>query len=75
MWWLTDGWAHGWMPWMFFGPVMMLILLAVCIGVVLLVVRGATRSDARPLEILKARFARGEIDQAEFEARRRTLLA
>ncbi len=73
--WLTDGWTHSWMPWMFFGPLMMLILLAVCIGVVFLVARGARQGDIRPLEILRERFARGEIDQTEYEARRKVLQA
>jgi putative membrane protein len=73
MWW-GDAWTtHGWMPWMLFGPLTMLIVLAVCFGVVLLVARGAGTRDARPLEILRERFARGEIDEAEFAARRKVL--
>ena len=69
----SDYWTHGWMPWMFFGPLTMMILLAVCVGVVFLVARGAHSREARPLEILKERFARGEIDEAEFQARRKAL--
>ena len=78
MWW-SDSWgAYGPMPWMYFGPIMMLIFLAVCIAVVYLVMRGASRGGSRgehAVGILKERFARGEIDQAEFEARRRVLLS
>jgi putative membrane protein len=62
---------------MYFGPVMMLIFLAVCIAVVYLVMRGAGHGlrGGQALGILKERFARGEIDQAEFEQRRRILLS
>ena len=65
------------MPWIYFGPMMMLIFLAVCIAVVYLVMRGASRGShgEQALGILKERFARGEIDQTEFEARRRVLLS
>lgn len=31
------------------------------------------RGEAQPIDILRARFARGEIDRAEFEARKRAL--
>ena len=77
MWW-GNGWmTQGAMPWMFFGPVMMLIFFAACIAVLFLIARGLGRTSAADgaLGILKERFARGEIDQAEFEQRRRILLA
>jgi putative membrane protein len=76
MWWSDWFGSYSLMPWMFFGPVMMLIFLAVCIAVMYLVMRtaGPARSRAsRPMEILMERYARGEIDQAEFEERRRIL--
>ena len=67
-----------------FGPLFMILLLALVIGVVVLVVRwvggpqqGASAPSASPgrtaLDILKERFARGEIDKSEFEDRRRVL--
>ena len=70
MWW-TDGWGY-WPAWMILAPLCMLIFLGVCIGVIYLATR--RRGDARPMDILRERFARGEISQGEFEERRRILL-
>ena len=72
------GWSDGgggyWpAAWMIFAPLCMLIFLAVCVGVLYFATRG--HRGGRPLEILKERFARGEITQAEFEEQRRILLA
>lgn len=76
-----DGPWHGW----FMGPVMMIIFLAILVIVVVLLVRwlggsggnrlvgGHASSATAPLDILKERFARGEIDKAEYEERRKTL--
>ncbi len=74
-------WSGG--GWMFFGPLMMIVFVAAIVVVVVLVVRwlgGAGHGAApypppgrTPLDILKERFARGEIDKEEFEERRRTL--
>ncbi len=70
-------------PWMFFGPLMMIIFIAVIVVVVVLMLRwlgGPGHGTAQhpppgrtPLDILKERFARGEIDKEEFEERRRVL--
>jgi len=72
------GW-HGWL----FGPLMMILFVAVIVVVVVLLVRwigGAGRGvppyhppGRTALDILKERFARGEIDKEEFEERRRVL--
>ncbi len=69
---------------MFFGPLFMILLLAVLIAAVILFARGLggpwtpapphhTLPGRTPLDILKERFARGEIDKDEFEERRRVL--
>lgn len=75
MWW-SDSWGAYWpMPWVFFGPLMMLIFLGVCVALMYMAMRSARRADPeRPMRILKERYARGEIDQREFEERRRVLL-
>jgi putative membrane protein len=71
-----------WFGW-FFGPIMMIAFIAVVVVVIVLLVRwlggpghgGALHSPPgrTPLDILKERFARGEIDKEEFEDRRRVL--
>ncbi|MEM7530185.1 MAG: SHOCT domain-containing protein [Pseudomonadota bacterium] len=68
------GWSGAWMM----GPFMMLVFLALIIGAVVLAVRylgpPADRSvDGKAVQILRERFARGEIDQEEFESRRKSL--
>lgn len=74
-------WGDG--RWMFFGPLMMLVFIAAVVAVVILMIRWLGRPDhgtaphpppgRTPLDILKERFARGEIDSEEFEERRRIL--
>lgn len=78
------GWGGGWYA-MIFGPFFMILFLAVLVAVVAILVRwvGGPWHGAMPphqfppvrtpLDILKERFARGEIDKAEFEDRRRVL--
>lgn len=70
---------------MFLGPLFMILTLAVVVAVVVLLVRwlggpwhGAQPpyqppASRTPLDILKERFARGEINKEEFEERRRVL--
>ncbi len=72
MWW-NDYWP---MPWMFFGPVIMLVFIALCATMMWLMMRGhAARGGGEALDILRERYARGEISQTEFEERRRFLSA
>ena len=66
---------------MFFGPLMMILFIAAVVVLVVLAVRWLGGSGVHPhvppaktpLDILKERFARGEIDKEEFEERRRLL--
>jgi putative membrane protein len=80
------GWRSGPMwdghwGWMFMGPLMMIIFVAAVVVLVVVALRwiagggqhGAPPATRTPLDILKERFARGEIDKAEFEERRRLL--
>jgi putative membrane protein len=68
MWW-SDYWP---MPWMFFGPLMMLIFFFVCLAAIGMMSSGR---GGHALEILKERYARGEINKSEFEERRHLLEA
>lgn len=76
-------WGGGWYG-MILGAVMMIFVLAAAIALVVLFVRwlgGPWRGaeshrmlpERTPLEILKMRFARGEMDKQEYEDRRRVL--
>ncbi len=71
---------------MIFGPLFMILILAVVIAVAVLFVRwlgGSSQGPQPPyrssssgptaLDILKERYARGEIEQEEYEERRRVL--
>ena len=79
------GWDGGW-GYMLFGPLMMIVAVALVVVLAVLAVRwlggpGTSQGAAptasppsrSPLDILKERFARGEIDKAEFEERQRVL--
>ena len=82
------GWDFGWgWGWMLFGGLTMVLFWGGLIALIVLAVRGLTvsgyqsRSGEQPelrvtpnaLEILKARYAKGEITQEEFETIRKDL--
>lgn len=72
---MGTGWGMaGMMLWMVVGS--LLVVAVVVLGVWWLVraVR-PSRSNDRALEVLRERYARGEITREEFEARRRDLAA
>ncbi|WP_374546145.1 SHOCT domain-containing protein [Rhodoblastus sp.] len=77
-------WHGGWSG-MIFGPLFMILGLALAIAVAVVIVRALFGSsgwmqpprqaspERTPLDILKERFARGEIEKEEYEQRRRVL--
>lgn len=82
------GYGTGMMGWggggygMFFGPLFMILTLVAVIAAIVLLVQwlgggswqGVQKpTGPAPLDILKARFARGEIDRQEFDERRKAL--
>ena len=74
MWWWND---YGPAPWLHYGPLIMIVLMAGCGFMMFFMMRGhhgESRGDSAE-QILKERFARGEIDKAEYEERRRVLQA
>jgi len=72
-WWSNGHWP---MPWMFLGPIMMIIFMVICIAMMVFMMRGGMMrrtAGGHALDILKERFARGEITQTEYEERRKLL--
>lgn len=74
-WGMNWGWGGMW-----FGPVFMIGLFVLCIVVIVALYRwlsndgGSARAILRtPREILDERFAKGEIERDEYEARRKAL--
>lgn len=78
---------HDWGPWdgsfHWWGGLMMGLWFLIVVGAVVLLLAlfrsGAGRDEprdggtSRPMEILRERYARGEIDEEEFEQKRRVL--
>ena len=67
---------------MIFGPLMMIVFIGAIVIVVVLLIRWlsgapigpvAAKTGNAPIDILKERFARGEIDQKDFEERKKLL--
>jgi putative membrane protein len=73
MWWWNDYWPmHA-----VFGPFFMVLFILLCGAVLVWVLRAMAGpgSKSNALDILKERFARGEINQAQYEEQRRVLEA
>jgi putative membrane protein len=73
-------WGYG-MGW-FWNIIMVVFWIAVIVGIIFLIrwlvistgtAGRAARSEDSPLEILKKRYARGEIDKEEFEEKKKDL--
>lgn len=75
-WW--DGSSAPWYG-MIFGPIMMIAFIVLTVVIIAWVLRAfglgwqPTSSVNTPLDTLKHRFARGEIDRAEYEERRKVI--
>jgi putative membrane protein len=72
MWWWNDYSAP--MHWAF-GPLMMIVVIALIFFLMRGMMGGQRSNDRLALDVLKERFARGEISQAEYEERRRLIEA
>ena len=73
-------WGYAGGPWSWLGPLMMLVFWVLVIGGIVLVLRAWWQPPTRPgqssdtaLEILRERYARGEISREQFEEMRRDL--
>jgi putative membrane protein len=75
MWWGNDYWPMSWAV----APFMLIVVVVLFVAVMLFMVcgmPGGHRDDSSvALDILKERFARGEITRADFEEKRRFLEA
>jgi uncharacterized membrane protein len=60
------------MPWMLFAPMLMFLSFFICLAVI---GRMDRSQGGHAVEILKERYARGEINGVEFEEHRRLLEA
>lgn len=76
---MMHDWGWGWGG-MWLGPLFMIAWLALLVAVIVLLVRwlgggsfGVGSPFRTPREILDERFAKGEIDQEEYEKRRKAL--
>ena len=78
---MNGGWDYATSPWygMIFGPMMLIVIIVLTVLIIAGVLRSlgfgwqsGTQGDT-PLDTLNRRFARGEIDRAEYDERRELL--
>ncbi len=76
-WW--DGSSAPWYG-MIFGPIMMIVFIVLTVLIIAWALRAfgfgwqsSSQGGSTPLDTLKHRFARGEIDRAEYEERKNLL--
>ncbi|HEY82327.1 MAG TPA: SHOCT domain-containing protein [Dehalococcoidia bacterium] len=72
-------WMMGGFGWMWLVPIFWIVFLGLIIWAIVALVRGLSQtSGSRPsdsaLEVLKRRYAQGEIDKEEYEEKRKALL-
>lgn len=71
------GWGAGSMMGLFGGGLMMIVFWALFIALIVWVVREVNdrnaASGSRALDILKERYAKGEIDKTEFESKKKDI--
>jgi putative membrane protein len=76
---MDGGMMNGMMGWMFIWPLVGLVLIAALVVLSILLVRrfwnrvGERSPKDSALDVLRDRFARGELDREEFESRRQVL--
>ena len=72
-----DGWGAGSMMGWFGGGIMMIVFWALFIALIVWVVREVSgrnsRSGLQALDILKERYAKGEINKEEFESKKKDI--
>jgi putative membrane protein len=61
------------MPHFFFVPLLMIAIFAICMIMMMWMMGHLRGGGSSALDILNDRYARGEINQAEYEERRRML--
>jgi putative membrane protein len=57
----------------FFMPLFVIAMFAICMVMMMWMMRGHRHAGSSALDILNERYARGDINQAEYEERRRVL--
>jgi len=77
---MMNDWGTGWGSGMFFGPLFMIAVLVLSVVLIVALVRwfSGERSvpgdhSRSPREILDERFAKGEINREDYDARRKAL--